>query len=154
MKSVMFLAAAIAATSVLALGHNAVARDKDAETDEQTVRQIMQQYTTALIANDAATLEVMWAPEYTFVTGNGAVVDRAQRLEFIRAANTHFESITSDEETVCLYGDTAVVVARTTAKGQGQGRDLSGQYRGTTVLVKQQGQWRMVLQQTNLIVQR
>jgi ketosteroid isomerase-like protein len=96
----------------------------------------------------------MWAPEYSFVTANGAIVSKAQRLDFIRASNTQFESLTSDEESVRLYGDTAVVVACTSARGQGQGRDLSGEYRGTTVLVKKQEKWLMVLQQTNLISAR
>jgi ketosteroid isomerase-like protein len=55
---------------------------------------------------------------------------------------------------VRVYGNSAVVTSRAALKGQRQGQDISGQYRGIDVYVKKQGRWQIVAAQATYIPQR
>lgn len=55
-----------------------------------------------------------------------------------------FESLVADEITVRVYGDTAVVTGRSTAKGKDQHGKLDEQRRWTRVLVRRDGRWQLV----------
>jgi len=55
---------------------------------------------------------------------------------------------------VRVYGNSPVVTSRAALKGQRQGQDISGQYRGIDVYVKKQGRWQIVAAQATYIPQR
>lgn len=47
------------------------------------------------------------------------------------------------ESDVRSYGDTVVATGCLSQSGTYQGRDVTGQFRGTQVFVRQDGQWRL-----------
>ena len=77
----------------------------------------------------------------------GMVEDRAQYLENRKARRVDFESLVPDEIKVRVYGDTAIVTGRSTAKGKDQYGKMDEQRRCTRVLVRRDGRWQFVLYQ-------
>jgi len=55
-----------------------------------------------------------------------------------------FQSITTDDVQVRVYGNTAVETGRSTMIGQDKGQIVPRDTRFTRVWVKQQGRWRLV----------
>jgi ketosteroid isomerase-like protein len=119
--------------------------------DEQAVRQVLDEFSDAIWRNDTDALDRIWSDDYTVVLPTGSIIDKARRLEFVRSGGTKFDSVSRDEENIRLYGNTAVAISRTTAKGQVAGQDVNNQFRVTTVLVKKDELWQMVTQQLNII---
>ena len=146
MKQIIYVA--ILTVAVLSLGRQqSVAQGADAAA-EQEVRQTIQKYRTALLQRDAATLEQIWADDYTFTNGAGETVSKAQRLANLKSGATSLGSITEDEDIkVRVYGKVAVATSRVTIKGQYSGKQASGQYRSIHVWVKGAAGWQLVANQ-------
>ena len=102
-----------------------------------------------LTKRDAAALERIWADDYTFINGKGAVLTKAQRLENLKSCSTTLDSINEEEEIkVRVYGgDTAVAISRVTIKGQYSGKESSGQYRSSHTWARTPSGWQLVCNQ-------
>ena len=122
--------------------------------DEQAVRQIEDQVSAALDHNDADALDRLWAADYMFVNPFGIVMTKAQRLSLFRSGKLKLESYSRDQENIRIYGETAIVIYRSTVKGQRGSQDIGFQRRVTTVLMKRSGHWRVVSQQSTRIEQQ
>ena len=120
--------------------------------DEQAVRQIEDQVATALDHNDADALDRLWASDYMFVNPSGTVFTKAERLASLRSGDLKYQSYSRDEENIRIFGSTAVVIYRSTISGQKAGKDISSRRRVTTVLLKRDGRWQVVSQQTTVIL--
>src|SRR5579864_2829621 len=123
------------------------------ESEEQAVRQIMDQLAVALDHNDAEALDRLWAPDYIWVNPIGMMLTKAQRVELTRSGKMKVDSYTNDEENIRLYGTTAIDIYRSTVKGQYSGKDVLPRRRVTTVLLKRDGRWQVVSQQSTIIVE-
>jgi len=115
---------------------------------EQEVRQTIEKYRTALLQHDAATLERIWADDYTFTNGAGETHSKAERLANLKSGATSLDSISQKEEMkVRVHGNVAVATGRVTIKGQYSGKQTSGQYRSIHVWVKGAAGWQLVANQ-------
>ena len=92
----------------------------------------------ALSANDTAALDKIWADDYEFVTPDGQIQTKSERLESIRSGELKMESITFDEVHVRSYGDAAVVTAKATQKSTNKGKDNSGTSAPLTLTITDQ----------------
>jgi ketosteroid isomerase-like protein len=113
-------------------------------SEENLIRRFVDDFSAAAKSNDVAALDAMLAPDFLQITAAGAILTKEQRLATERAGDIKIESSSQDEEVIRIYGDTAVVTARTTAKGAVRGNRIDGQYRVTMVLIRKNGQWRIV----------
>ena len=146
MKHIIYVA--ILTMALLSFGRQqSVAQGADAAA-EQEVRQTIQKYRTALLQRDAATLEQIWADDYTFTNGAGETGSKAERLAHLKSGATSLGSISEDEDIkVRVYGKVAVATSRVTIKGQYSGKQASGQYRSIHVWVKGAAGWQLVANQ-------
>jgi ketosteroid isomerase-like protein len=119
--------------------------------DERLIRQLEDAIASATDRNDANALDTLWASDYVFVNPFGIVMTKAQRLELFRSGRMKLESYSRDQETIRVYGTTAVVIYRSTVRGQRGTQDISSQRRVTTVLLKRGGRWQAVSQQSTTI---
>jgi ketosteroid isomerase-like protein len=119
MKNIIHIA--ILTLALLSVGRQqSTAQGADAAA-EQEVRQTIEKYRTALVQRDAATLERIWANDYTFTNGAGEMVSKTQRLANLKSGATSLDSITQDEEMkVRVHGDVAVATGRITIKANRQ----------------------------------
>jgi hypothetical protein len=93
---------------------------------------------------DSAFLERVLHEDYTHHRPRGTVEDRAQYLENRNVRRVDFESLVADEVKVRLYGHTAVVTYRSTAKGKDPQGVIDERRRWTRVFVWQDGRWQLV----------
>jgi len=120
-------------------------------SDEQAVRQLLNEASAALSRNDTAALDRIYADSYTLTNENGVVLTKAPRLAAIKSGELKFESVVFDDVNIRLYGNTAVATFRVTSKAQFKGQEAGGQFRGTSTYVKMKGRWQLVAAQTTRI---
>ena len=151
MKHIIYVA--ILTVALVSLGRQqSVAQGADAAA-EQEVRQTIEKYRTALLQRDAATLERIWADDYTFTNGAGEIHSKAQRLANLKSGATALDSISQEEEMkVRVHGNVAVATGRVTIKGQYSGKQASGQYQSINVWVKGAAGWQLVANQLTPVV--
>src|SRR6266566_4448583 len=145
--------AAILTVALLSVGRQqSVAQGADPAA-EQEVRQTIEKYRTALLQKDAATLERIWADDYTFTNGAGEIHSKADRLANLKSGATSLDSISQEEEMkVRIHGNVAVATSRVTIKGQYSGKQASGQYQSINVWVKGAAGWQLVANQLTPVV--
>ena len=119
--------------------------------DEQAVRKFVDDFSAAFSQNDAAALDRMTAPDYTFVTPTGTIQNKEQRVAPIRSGALKYEYAKYDEVSVRIYGETAIVTARVTVKSELKGAPLNGQFRSTLTLLKVKGSWELIASQASVI---
>ncbi len=151
MKQITYVA--ILTVTLLSFGRQqSVAQGADAATEQQ-VRQAIKKYRTALLQHDAATLEQIWADDYTFTNGAGETHSKAQRLANLKSGATSLDSISQEDDMkVRVHGNVAVATGRVTIKGQYSGKQASGQYRSINVWVKGAAGWQLIANQLTPVV--
>jgi uncharacterized protein (TIGR02246 family) len=147
MNRIIWITACLCATALMVNGQTAVSSN----ADEESIRKIENEFAAAYGRNDADTLDRLWASDYVFVNPAGQVQPKAQRLAMLRSGELKIEAYSRDDENIRIYGDTAVVTYRSTVKAQRNGTDISSQRRVITVLVKRDGRWQAVAQQSTII---
>jgi uncharacterized protein (TIGR02246 family) len=144
MKRIFLIAAMLIAVSGLVFGQKSNNQANQKGNDEQALRQVIDQITTAVSRNDAAALDRIYADDFTQVTLKGAIQTKAQRLATVRAGDLKYETFSRDEVVIRIYGKTAVVTSRITRKGQDKGQAVNDQLRSTSTWVKTNGRWQLV----------
>lgn len=114
------------------------------ENVEQTIRRLETERSQASLRRDTATLERIYADDFSTVGSSGAVRNKAQLMVDYKSGAMKVESQSFDDVIVRVYGDSAIVTGQTTQKGQDKGQDISGRFRFTRVYVKRSGQWQIV----------
>jgi len=117
---------------------------RDPAGDERELTQLVKDLNAAVVKADVAFLERVLHEDYTHHRPRGTVENRAQYLENRKARRVDFESLASEEITVRVYGDTAVVTGRSTARGKDQHGAMDEERRWTRVLVRRDGRWQFV----------
>jgi uncharacterized protein (TIGR02246 family) len=164
MKRNLFLIIAVltAALCLCAVGNQsaaslstpvAAAAPAQTENVEQTIRRLDRERSQAIVRGDTATLERIYADDYSAVGTSGAVRNKAQAIADNKSGALKIESQSFDNVNVRVYGDTAVITGVATQKGRDKGKDISGQIRFTRVYVKRNGQWRIVAGHASRVAQ-
>jgi hypothetical protein len=111
---------------------------------------------SADLERDRATLKSIFGEDYTLTDPFGGVHDQAANINAILAGTIQQESIGKGgfetlEDTIKIYGDTAVSVgtirmkgvikAKSKTTGALRRKDITGVYRTTHTFVKRDGQW-------------
>jgi ketosteroid isomerase-like protein len=143
------LLAALISFVALPLAFSQSPSSADNKTAEQEVRQMIEQYRTALTKKDTAALERIWADDYTFINASGAVLTKAERLANLKSGATSLDTIVTDPDMkIRVYGgDVAVAINRVTLKGQYSGKATSGQFQASIVWAKTPTGWQLVCNQ-------
>ena len=116
----------------------------DQASDERDLTQLVKDLNAAIVKPDIAFLEKVLDKDYVHFRPHGNVGDRAQYLEDRKTGHVDFDSLVADDIKVRIYGDTAIVTYRSTAKGKDQDGAIAEQRRWTRVFVRENGQWKLV----------
>jgi ketosteroid isomerase-like protein len=125
-------------------GQSATETRRSFSKAEVEVLRVNEDFDRAIVARDVAAYERIFANEFIFTGFDGAVTDREKEIEKVRSRNLKFEYGKSDDVRVKVFGRTAVVTGRFTARGKNDGEVFSFVERYTAVYVKRDGQWQMV----------
>src|SRR5262249_7530334 len=88
--------------------------------DERELMELVKDLSEAVVRADVGFLDRALHEDYAHHRPNGIIENRAQYLDNRKNGRVHFESLVADEVKVRVYGDTAVVTGRSTAKGKDQ----------------------------------
>jgi uncharacterized protein (TIGR02246 family) len=133
----------LTATSI-ALGQKQSARRDQRRSVEQAIRQLDNERIQAQIDADAVALDRIYADDFIGVGPSGIVRTKGQVISDFTSGDLKFQSITTDDVQVRVYGNTAVETGRSTMSGQDRGKAVPRETQFTRVWVKQQGHWRLV----------
>ncbi len=134
---------ALTATSI-AMGQKQSARRDQRRSVEHTIRQLDNERIQAQIGADAVALDRIYADDFIGVGPSGTVRTKAQVISDFTSGDLKFQSISTDEVQVRVYGNTAVETGLSTMSGQDRGKAVPRDTRFTRVWVRQQGRWRLV----------
>lgn len=118
---------------------------------EQEVRQAERELTEALSQGNFATVERIYADDYSLTTVDGELQNKAQRIAALRATDPRSIARNRDDFNVRVYGKTAVVIGHTLFSTQVRDSSHSENRRFTHVFVQRQGRWQMVASQVTRI---
>ncbi|HKP48322.1 MAG TPA: nuclear transport factor 2 family protein [Pyrinomonadaceae bacterium] len=145
MRRTFVIALLVLTAASMARGQRPRARSDQRRRVEQVIRQIDHERIQAQINADAVALGRIYAPDFIGVGPSGTVRAKPQVLSDFTSGSLKFQSITTDDVKVRVYGNTAVETGRSTMVGQDKGKAVPRDNRFTRVWVKQQGRWRLVL---------
>src|SRR5437764_9169475 len=142
-RTLVIAVLALTATSI-ALGQKQSASRDQRSSVEQAIRQLDNERIQAQIGADAVALDRIYADDFIGVGPSGTVRTKPQVILDFTSGDLKFQSITTDDVQVRVYGNTAVETGRSTMIGQDKGKIVPRDTRFTRVWVKQQGHWRLV----------
>jgi hypothetical protein len=89
-------------------------------------------------------LERYYAKEWLSVSPAGADLVSGRGFSATRSGALHYDVIEIAEPITRVHGRAAVSTSRITVKGRNKGQDISGVYRVSTMLAKENGTWKIV----------
>lgn len=110
---------------------------------EQHLRQLNDDWVKALVRGDGETLDRIMAADFFFAypfEGD----DKAQFIGDVVSGEVRVEYITRENVSVRIWGSTAVLTAKDSARWFYQGHDYSGHYKIMHVYSHRNDQWQLV----------
>src|SRR5215207_5196182 len=142
---------ALSATSA-ALGQKQDAGNDLGKRIDQTIRQLDSKRIQAQIHADTVTLNRIYADDFIGVGPSGSVRTKPQVISDFTSGGLKFQSITTDDVQVRIYGNTAVETGRSTMIGQDKSKVVPRDNRFTRVWVKLHGSWQLVANHYSLLI--
>jgi ketosteroid isomerase-like protein len=154
MNRALFIAALGAVLLGLAFGWVESKESKSAgdEATEQIVH-LEEELAEAAIRRDAAMYDRLMADDFIGVDHGGQALTKVQVLDRLNVSGYELDSLRHENIRVRIYGDCAVVLARTVLKGHYQGQEVGGEFPYLRVWIRQQGRWQAVATQSTRLPQ-
>jgi ketosteroid isomerase-like protein len=108
-------------------------------------------YDAALLSGDAAALQALYADDFQYFGPGNVVRDKAAQVEALTSGKVDLIEGSSSNVEIRIYGATAVLTGRFAGRASVSGREFSFTERYSTVWVRQDGAWRLVLEHGTVI---
>ena len=144
MKGTPIIAALVLSTASSAVAQDQSARPHAATSAEQAVQQQDQRRIHAQITADTLALRRIYADDFLGIGPTGVVRNKAEVIADFTSHSLTYQSITTAEVRVSVYGNTAVETGRSTMVGQDRGKAVPRENRFTRVWVMTDGRWQLV----------
>lgn len=146
----------IIAALVLSCVSTAIAQPQSAPTQnaasaEQAVQQQDQERIHAQITADATALRRIYADDFLGIGPTGVMRNKTEVIADFTSHALTYQSITTSEVRVRVYGNAAVETGRSTMVGQDRGKAVPRDNRFTRVWVMTGGQWQLVANHYSLM---
>jgi ketosteroid isomerase-like protein len=118
--------------------------------DKASVAALDTEYQAAVKANDAVTMDRILADDFVLVTGRGAVFTKDDLLISARNKEVIYEHQEDTEQTVRIWGDTAVVTALLWQKGTNNGKPFDDKLWFSDTYIRAPTGWRYAFGQASI----
>ncbi|MCI0639379.1 MAG: nuclear transport factor 2 family protein [Gemmataceae bacterium] len=108
---------------------------------ETELAAIAEGWARAIVANDADAIGKYMADDWTIVGPDGSLNDKATFLQLVKSGALTHDVMTAEDLKVRVFGDAAIVSARSVSGGMYQGQPFRVLERVSDFFVKQQGHW-------------
>ena len=113
------------------------------ESVNQQLTGITAKWLNAERTHNVAFLEKLFAPDYSVMTSGGEILTRAQMLHSVMASGVKMTDLHDAVIEVRSYGNVALLIDRTTVKGEANGKAFDRLVRYVRIFVKQPGGWQV-----------
>ncbi len=120
------------------------------EADKATIARLDTEYQAAVKKNDAVTMERLLADDFILVTGSGKTYTKADLVKEARDGTTIYEHQEDTEQTVRVWGDTAVITAKLLESGTANGKPFDKTVWFSDVYLRRKPGWIYVFAQSSL----
>jgi ketosteroid isomerase-like protein len=144
MRPALFIAVVVFAVAPMGVAQKQSARGSHQTSVEEVIKKLDNERIQAQIHADATALDRIYAADFIGVGPSGGVRTKPQVISDFTSGDLKFQSITTDDVQVRVYGNTALETGRSTMIGQDRGQTVPRDTRFTRLWVKQQGRWRLV----------
>ena len=144
MRHIFAIAVVALSAAAIVSGQEQGAIKDPRETVEQVIRKLDNERIQAQIHADAAALKRIYADDFIGVGPSGTVRTKPQVISDFTSGELRFQSITTDDVQVRVYGNAAVETGRSIMNGQDNGKAVPRDTRFTRVWIQQQGRWQLV----------
>lgn len=114
---------------------------------KQELTKLQSEWDDAMVKTDMKACERILGDDYVGTDPEGHVFSKSDAIAGLKSGEEVITSAATDELKISVYGNTAVVTGRYTAKGKSKGKEWSGPYRFTNTWVKREGRWQVVADQ-------
>jgi ketosteroid isomerase-like protein len=127
-------------------------RANASDDDAKTVAALDTEYQAAVKNNDAATMDRILSDDFILVVGSGKSFSKSDLINDAKSRSTTYEHQEDTEQTVRVWGDTAVITAKLWEKGTRNGKPFDKTLWFSDTYVRTPGGWRYVFGQASLPV--
>src|ERR1043165_3313297 len=152
MNRMLTMAAIIVALGPVVLGQTKSARRTQTQSVMERIRRLDQDRIQAQIHADATALDRLYADDFIGIGPSGTVRMKPQVLADFTSHELIFQSITTDDVRIRVYGNTVVETGRSTMVGQDKGKVVPRDNRFTRVWVRRQGRWQLVANHYSILI--
>jgi ketosteroid isomerase-like protein len=125
---------------------------KASEAEAKTVAALDTEYQAAVKNNDAATMDRILADDFVLVVGSGKSFTKSDLINAAKSGNITYEHQEDSEQTVRVWGNTAVVTAKLWEEGTLEGKPFDKTLWFSDTYVRTPQGWRYVFGQASLPV--
>ncbi|HEY0546423.1 MAG TPA: nuclear transport factor 2 family protein [Pyrinomonadaceae bacterium] len=122
--------------------------------EQREVLAVLNDWVAALRQNDLAKLNYIVGDDYVITTSEGTMLDKEQDLLPIKTGDVKFETVSTEDVNVRIYGKTAIVTGIGNFKVTYKNRPLDVRERFTDVYVKRNGRWQPVASHATSLLKR
>ena len=152
MRTTFVIAILVLSATSTALGQKEETGNNQGKSIDQTIRQLDSERVQAQIGADTVTLNRIYADDFIGVGPSGTLRTKPQVIADFTSGGLKFQSITTDEVQVRVYGNTAVETGRSTMIGQDKNKVVPRDNRFTRVWVMLHGRWQLVANHYSLLI--
>jgi len=118
---------------------------------EEQIKALQAEIMQAQLKGDISALEKFYADDAMIIHSDGKRSTKAQEFANIKAGSQKYEPSPVIEQTIRIYGGTAVVNWVASTKVTVGGKPFTGNTTGTRVWVKRKGNWKNALYQVTRV---
>ena len=138
----LLILALLTLVSLIATGNSTV--------DAKIVAALDTEYQAAVKNNDADTMDRILSDDMVVVLGSGKIYTKADLLQMARTRRVQYEHQEDSDQTVRVWGDTAVVTAKIWLKGTDEGKPFDWHVWFSDTYARTPAGWRYVHGQASL----
>ena len=120
----------------------------------EEIRKLDEERIHAQVHADSAALDRIYADDFIGIGPSGTVRTKKEVLSDFASGSLKFQSITTDDVRIRVYGNAAVETGLSTMKGQDADKVVPEENRFTRVWIRQGGRWRLVANHYSNLVKR
>ena len=120
----------------------------------EEIKKVDRERIQAQVNADSVALDRIYADDFVGIGPSGTLRTKKDVLSDFASGSLRFQSITTDDVLIRVYGNAAVETGLSTMKGQDAGKVVPEENRFTRVWIKQGGRWRLVANHYSNLVKR